>query len=93
MARTSATAMSMAIGLVMLAIVASSTPLDDYVNKPDPAYKWSDIGVRQRGPACTFYVLNMTSQSWLSPADWHFSFGVAGNQWWHYILVAIPDVV
>jgi hypothetical protein len=40
------------------------TPLDDYVNKPDPAFAWKLI---QTYPFSTYtiYLLNMTSQQWL----------------------------
>ena len=30
--------------LLCTAVLASATPLDDYVSKPDPAYKWVDTG-------------------------------------------------
>ena len=34
------------VGAVLaLAVVASSTPLDDYLNKPDSNYGWADTGV------------------------------------------------
>ncbi len=40
-----------------------NTPLDDYVNKPDPAFAWKLI---QTYPSetSTVYILNMTSQQW-----------------------------
>ncbi len=40
------------------------TPLDDYVNKPDPAFAWKLIRTYP-SPTYTVYVLNMTSQQWL----------------------------
>jgi hypothetical protein len=41
-----------------------ATPLDDYVNTPDPTFAWKLI---QTYPSSTYtvYVLNMTSQKWL----------------------------
>lgn len=30
--------------LLSLVSIAWATPLDDYVNKPDPVYKWADTG-------------------------------------------------
>ena len=41
-----------------------STPLDDYVNKPDPNFSWKLL---QTYPSSTYtlYVLNMTSQQWI----------------------------
>lgn len=43
---------------------ASATPLDDYVNKPDPAYSWKVIRTNST-PKSTVYVLNLTSQTWM----------------------------
>ena len=43
-----------------------STPLDDYVNKPDPTYKYEDLGNPWRGDGYTSYFINLTSQTWLS---------------------------
>lgn len=83
--------------LVVLALVVAvcvSTPLDDYVNKPDPNYKWSDTGITYKAAGCTFHVLNMTSQAWLTTADWyHVRNPGAGNLWHHYMLVVVPDVI
>jgi hypothetical protein len=41
------------------------TPLDDYVNTPDPNFAWKLIRTH---PSSTYtvYVLNMTSQQWLN---------------------------
>jgi hypothetical protein len=41
------------------------TPLDDYVNRPDPAFAWKVI---QSYPSSTYtvYILNMTSQKWFN---------------------------
>lgn len=43
-----------------------STPLDDYVNKPDPTYKYEDLGNPWKGDGYTSYFINLTSQTWLS---------------------------
>ena len=40
-----------------------ATPLDDYVNRFDPFYKYEKIA-EVRGPGYTLYTLNMTSQKW-----------------------------
>ncbi len=49
--------------IVSISNMTCSTPLDDYVNKPDPAFAWKLI---QTYPSSTYtvYVLNMTSQHW-----------------------------
>jgi hypothetical protein len=45
--------------------MTNATPLDDYVNTPDPAFTWKLI---QTYPSSTYtvYVLNMTSQKWFN---------------------------
>lgn len=64
------------------------TALDDYVNKPDSNYKWFDTNITISGPGWTTYILNMTSQQWLTPAE-------VGDRsiWWHYVAVVVPDVI
>ena len=52
--------------LPFLAGYAASTPLDDYVNKPDPTYRFLDLEKPVRMDNYTIYYLNMTSQTWLS---------------------------
>ena len=46
--------------------VAYATPLDDYVNKYDPTYRYEDTGITVKGDGFTSYYINMTSQTWLS---------------------------
>eukprot|EP00058_Branchiostoma_floridae_P004655 XP_002590143.1 hypothetical protein BRAFLDRAFT_90877 [Branchiostoma floridae] len=63
-----------------------TTPLDDYVNKPDPHYSYHEVlEWRLKGPGYTMYLLNMTSQQWLSEDD------VDRPIWWHFLTVTIPD--
>ena len=50
-------------GLVGVLTLCEATPLDDYVNKPDPSYSYTVID-KIRGPTYTFYTVNMTSQTW-----------------------------
>jgi hypothetical protein len=89
-------AVATAICLVSSASGASAgqfplTPLDEYVNRPDSAYSWTDTGVTVNGDFWTGYILNMTSQAWLSPEDWHFgTTGARTGKWWHYLLVVVP---
>uniref|UniRef100_A0A7S3H7N8 Uncharacterized protein n=1 Tax=Spumella elongata TaxID=89044 RepID=A0A7S3H7N8_9STRA len=75
-----------------------STALDDYVWKPDSNYGWVDMGPEYQfnntiGPrSYQAYTLNMTSQRWLTDAD--FSEGSqSGSIWWHYLVVIVPDNV
>ncbi|XP_078691621.1 autocrine proliferation repressor protein A-like isoform X1 [Branchiostoma floridae x Branchiostoma belcheri] len=63
-----------------------TTPLDDYVNKPDPHYSYHEVlEWRLKGPGYTMYLLNMTSQQWLTEKD------VNRPIWWHFLTVVIPD--
>jgi hypothetical protein len=55
--------------LCLLAGYATSTPLDDYVNKPDPTYEFRDLGRSVKMNNYTVYYINMTSQTWLSCKD------------------------
>ncbi|CAM6102819.1 unnamed protein product [Calypogeia fissa] len=68
--------------------VSIGTPLDDYVHKVDPYYRWSDTGKRLTGflPWAKWEgaVLDMTSQEWLSPAETDCSV------WTHDLVVVRP---
>jgi hypothetical protein len=41
-----------------------STPLDAYVNAPDPSFSWVDTGITFSGAGWKGRVLNMSSQKW-----------------------------
>ena len=43
--------------------------LQSYVDRPEPSYRWEDLGLRLEGEDgdWTGYVLNFTSQQWLTP--------------------------
>lgn len=62
------------------------TALDRYVAKPDPAYKWQLVKTIP-GQGVTAYVLNMTSQTWLTPAE------VDRPEWKHWVTIYKPDVL
>ena len=62
------------------------TPLDAYVAKPDPAYKW-ELKATYPGDGQTTYVLEMTSQTWRSAAD------VDRPVWTHWMTIVKPDAV
>lgn len=74
-----------AIFCINLAVVFS-TPLDDYVNKPDASYKWSVERV-YRGTGYTGYAIKLTSQTWLTPND------LDKYVWQHWLNVCVPDRV
>jgi PhoPQ-activated pathogenicity-related protein len=90
-------AMIFICSLVLVFInTATSTSLDDYVWAEDSAYGWTDLGqdyvykgkVANRG--YTSYVLNMTSQRWLTDADFSAD-SLAKSLWWHYLVIIVPD--
>eukprot|EP01013_Petalomonas_cantuscygni_P008288 TRINITY_DN21004_c0_g1_i1.p1 TRINITY_DN21004_c0_g1~~TRINITY_DN21004_c0_g1_i1.p1 ORF type:complete len:562 (-),score=146.05 TRINITY_DN21004_c0_g1_i1:753-2339(-) len=60
------------------------TPLDKFVNAPDPAYSWHDTGHRINLGLATGYVLNMTSQTWVTPDN------NTRPVWWHTMVVVVP---
>lgn len=52
---------------------AYQAALDEYVYRPDPYYKFEEIG-KQTGPGYTMYMINMTSQKWKTGTENIFSF-------------------
>jgi len=75
-------------------VPAAATPLDDYVWREDSTYAWQDTGLRvdAKKEGWHGYVLNMTSQTWLT--EEHFAPGSAARSvWWHLMLVIVPNGV
>jgi len=68
----------------------ASTPLDDYVNKPDPNFKWRDTGSEIKLAFGKGYLLNVTSQQWLDETR---AVGPNGALWTHQVLVIVPDEI
>ncbi len=62
------------------------TALDRYVKAPDAAYKWSLVKTIP-GDGVTAYVLDMTSQTWLTKDE------VDRPEWKHWVTIYKPDVV
>ncbi|CAH1257925.1 Hypp1928 [Branchiostoma lanceolatum] len=72
--------------LVVIPAGVLTTPLDDYVNTPDSHYSYHEVlEWRLKGPGYTMYLLNMTSQQWLTDED------VDRPIWWHWLAVTVPD--
>lgn len=65
---------------------ANPTPLDTYVAKADSNYAFKVISTSPPAPdaAYTSYVIEMTSQHWLSPEQ------VDRTEWKHWLVVAKP---
>ena len=66
---------------------SAMTALDRYVAKPDSHFSWNNTGQVIKGPGYKVYMLNMTSQQWLTPAQ------VSRSIWWHVLAVTVPDVL
>jgi len=62
------------------------TALDEYVAKPDPAYKF-DLVRTIPGDGYTAYVLDMASQTWLTEKE------VNRTLWKHWVIVIKPEKV
>jgi PhoPQ-activated pathogenicity-related protein len=59
------------------------TALDRYVAQPDSSYQWQ-IVTRQDTPEATLYIINMTSQTWLTADE------VDRPEWQHWLTIVRP---
>jgi PhoPQ-activated pathogenicity-related protein len=78
-----------AAALTLAAAPALANPknaLDAYVGKPDPAFGWKVVN-KISGPGYHAAVLELTSQSWLTPQ------AVDHTVWKHWLTVIVPDKV
>lgn len=84
--------------LISMMAIALSMPLDDYVWRHDDAYGWVEMpehrisGKVPGGLSWVGYTLNMTSQRWLTDADFSESSN-SKSLWWHYLIVIVPSNV
>ena len=62
---------------------AEENPLDRYVAKPDPAYEYRLLST-DKGRGYTAYILEMTSQTFLTKAD------VDRTLWKHWVIIVKP---
>ncbi len=62
---------------------ATPTPLDEYVQKHDPAYKWELVNTSGDNRSQTF-VIKLTSQAWRSESE------VDRPVWEHWLIVVKP---
>lgn len=79
--------------IALIGAVAIASPLYDYVNKNDGCFSYYDTGLSIKGGdnssnGWTGRLLNVTSQCWLTPADFT---SVIGHVWTHNLLVVTPD--
>ena len=82
--------MFLAACLLLLASTATASPLWDYVHRNDGAFAWNNTGKVLKENGWTGYLLNVTSQAWLTPADFA---GPYGHIWTHSVLVVVPDKI
>ena len=83
--------------------------LKSYIDRAEAAYSWTDLGNTLEVPdlgggggggGWTGFVLNMTSQTWMSPdlgqsrvssqSDLYPPLAVSRSEWWHKMLVIVP---
>lgn len=82
------------LGGALAAVILTSAPvaalpktaLDAYLAKPDPSFSWKVVGAVS-GPGYHGAVLDLTSQTWLSPKE------VDRSVWKHWLTVIVPDKV
>ena len=80
--------------VLVLCSIVDATRLDDYVWRPDPNYSWVDMGpayvLHGKSPlgtkTWTGYTLNMTSQGWLTDAD--FANNSDAKSIWYVVTMA-----
>ena len=65
------------------------SPLQFYVDLPDPSYRYEGPIQQFPLPGATAYVLNMTSQTWLSD-DIFKTYSPVKSTWWHQLTVVVP---
>jgi hypothetical protein len=73
--------------------VRTDGALYDYVARDDGCFAWNNTGrTISSGPNSTGgwvgYILTLTSQCWLTPADFT---GPTGHVWTHQLVVVVPD--
>jgi PhoPQ-activated pathogenicity-related protein/predicted secreted protein len=70
----------------MLVVDTLATALDSYVAAPNPTFDFLHHSTLN-GPGYTAHILNVTSQTWRTPAE------VNKTVWQHWVTVIVPDVV
>lgn len=63
--------------------VAGKTALDDYIHRPDKSFGW-DLVATRRLETHTELVIDLTSQTWRSPAE------IDRPEWRHWLVVVVP---
>jgi PhoPQ-activated pathogenicity-related protein len=81
---------------------SGKTGLDVYAWAEDNHYGWVDMGdeyvikgkglITHRDVGWTGYLLNMTSQQWLTPEAFANN-SESGSVWWHMLMVIVPEEI
>jgi PhoPQ-activated pathogenicity-related protein len=74
------------LAFFLVAFGQPPTALDKYVAAPDASYKWEVVQTIPH-PKATAYVLEMTSQTWLTPSE------VDRQTWKHFLTIIRPNEV
>ncbi len=72
--------------VLLAAVWAAATPLDDYVAKPDPSYEYSLVRTVDH-PQGKVYVIDMKSQTWRSEQE------INRTLWQHWLTIIVPNDV
>jgi PhoPQ-activated pathogenicity-related protein len=72
-------------------VPVGTSPLQFYVDMPDPTYSYMPEPIQTFGlPGATAFVLNMTSQRWLTDDDFK-PYSPSKSVWWHQLVVVVPN--
>ena len=70
---------------LVAAVVASATPLDEYVYRDDGHFSVTNLNHTVTGDGWKAHFYNMTSQKWMTEKE------TDRPIWWHFMAVVIPD--
>ena len=78
--------LGMLLGIAGITMGQAETSLDRYVKEPDPEFHY-ELVKTIKGRGFTQYVIEMTSQRWLTPQE------VDRTVWQHWVVIVKPDRV
>src|SRR5438094_3963001 len=84
--RVRASVLIVTVALTAFTAFAAETALDRYVKKPDSTYRYELVRTTA-GEGYTTYTIDLTSQTWRTPAD------VDHSVWKHWLIIVKPDRV
>ncbi|MFO1066482.1 MAG: PhoPQ-activated pathogenicity-related family protein [Pirellulales bacterium] len=74
------------VSTIDLPVHQSPTALDRYVAAPDDSFAWKIVAVKDL-PGAKMFVVDMTSQTWLTPTE------VDRTKWQHWLTIVKPNEV